>query len=609
MINFNDITFLKGSLRYKGAPEVGLEITFPLSNKQKELDNFFISTTVDLSDVYDRERNNSNLYFLSSKFSFIFENSYYGVAMPPDNVYPPFNNNLFYLNEESTKENQLSTPNTIIQWPGYPQYNEFCFIRTDYDVSGYTLPPNEHLFFEAKSATSYNWSFYLSYVYDIDTEFQLGYNFFGIYDGIEVELPWEWDAEDGIPFIMTKVNDFNGRTLWKFECPFKHNLKVGENVLLKNFPFYTTTTNAISKDLLLEVYSLGDGTKDSEKKIFNILDLNFIEGFGSFYNYTTNNFYRVTDPQNVDESQSKYYIRKHKILTNAGEAIITNSGFEQNAFRTTSKFFTADLTPNQVTRIAIKENSQTYNISFNKTIDLTDLRDNQGRPISEIFITIENRGYFGYFHPSVDNKSIQQGWEFNLENKQINSDATWWDRTSDKTFIDLEVDSYTKTFNEDTLEFKYMKTYNIGDELLGDLCEWNEITQEETVLSHVYHRMIFNDTTFFTFNSMETFPNGYFYKPFYKIPLKVYSDYVEEGDPATIEDVPDYAFLSKKYNKFLWRDLYTVGFFDANGNGIDYPFMNGRHYPYNDFIFRLIPQGTNVFNYYDIQTPTIDGCE
>ena len=59
MTDLGNIKFVKGSLRYKRAPEVGVEFIVPFFSKQKELDDFFIQTTVNLPTVYDEERQNS----------------------------------------------------------------------------------------------------------------------------------------------------------------------------------------------------------------------------------------------------------------------------------------------------------------------------------------------------------------------------------------------------------------------------------------------------------------------------------------------------------------------------------------------------------------------
>jgi len=73
--------------------------------------------------------------------------------------------------------------------------------------------------------------------------------------------------------------------------------------------------------------------------------------------------------------------------------------------------------------------------------------------------------------------------------------------------------------------------------------------------------------------------------------------------------IPDYAYYSNLSNSFRWRDLYTYGFIDTSNIGVDYPFLNGKHYPYSNYIFRLYPEGIGLQNINEIVTPTEDECE
>ena len=102
-----------------------------------------------------------------------------------------------------------------------------------------------------------------------------------------------------------------------------------------------------------------------------------------------------------------------------------------------------------------------------------------------------------------------------------------------------------------------------------------------------------------------------YYKPFFSIRIKGFSDYIEEGSSETTDGIPSYAFYSNYNDTFYWRDIYPYGFIDSDGNGEDFPFMNGRHYPYQNFMFRIIPEGTNIsaINTTKVLDPTIDGCE
>jgi len=91
--------------------------------------------------------------------------------------------------------------------------------------------------------------------------------------------------------------------------------------------------------------------------------------------------------------------------------------------------------------------------------------------------------------------------------------------------------------------------------------------------------------------------------------IKVFSTSINEEGYQNINLVPDYAYFSITSQTFRWRDIYPYGYKDSEGFGVDYPFLNGSHYPYSQIIFRLIGDGSNINNPNIIAEPTIDDCE
>ena len=101
---------------------------------------------------------------------------------------------------------------------------------------------------------------------------------------------------------------------------------------------------------------------------------------------------------------------------------------------------------------------------------------------------------------------------------------------------------------------------------------------------------------------------GWIYNPFGEYKIRRFSQFLETAAP-TVLDIPYYAtFISGLY---LWRDLLTLGFFeDIEGTqGVDYPFLNGKHYLDIDkhFIIGLTPYsvdqntlGTIIFGCQDL---------
>ena len=544
------------------------------------LENLYLQQDLNLQQVFVDDREKSTIFRPVTKFSFIFKNQYTGSTS-----YLPYKNNLYYTNEIQNAISALTISN--FAWEGYPQYTEFDFIRNDNDISGYTTPPNNHLNFINKSASTYNWTHYMSYGFENDY-----YKPMYAYD-TKTTASWSWTASDGIPFIIDVGSEDNQRVI-SFRSVMKHGLSIGEYVQL-SFDY--------NDEYFFQVGSLGDNGYGSEEFIFNIGNVGYT---GTTFNKgNTGYFKRVINKNNSGETTSEYYVRRNKILTSVEDSLLNNAGFEQNIFNTKIKYETSALTPNHISRTSVKEGSQAYSLSFNTDIDIAPLRDNQNRPISELFFTTIWKGYFGWTNP------LKQGYRFNLplNNGKPNS---WWGVTNLLSNTNLSRLTYTSNTIPPVGLFGYNKDLMIGDIIDGDYCEWNSYDQTERVISNLYHKFTFNNL-FFTLKTNASQKNqyGYYYKPHNPIIIRRYSDYIEEGDPNTVVGIPDYSFYSNLSGSFRWRDLYPYGYVDPDGIGVDYPFINGKHYPFVNTIFRLIPEGTITENEFidNIVDPIIDECE
>jgi hypothetical protein len=307
-------------------------------------------------------------------------------------------------------------------------------------------------------------------------------------------------------------------------------------------------------------------------------------------------------------------------LTNPEEAVLVKAGFEENIFGISKKYESSGFTPNQTARVSIKEGSQSYTLSFNRDILINPLLDNQQRPISELFFSVIWRGYFGWTfglqNGSGGYEGLKQGWEFNLTPNPITNQPTvWWSNTSPNSDVGIPINTYTTAQGAGlgpaatNLVFTYVDSLSIDDVIDGDYCEWNDYEQKERVISEIYHKFTFNPFVFNISSGNNNNQKGYYYKPHHLVKTRVYSDYIEEGDIKNVVGIPDYSYFSTTKNQFIWRDLYPYGFIDTTGLGVNYPFFNGAHYPYGEYIFRIIPEGTNYNEQNIIAPPTIDNCE
>lgn len=588
----DEIRIVLGNKRFVGSSNQPVQLQLPLNGEIKNFVQGDRTNLVDLQDIFNRERQNSSIFRLSGKIVNIFNNSVSGRTN-----YTPFKNSLYYVDP------QISVTNNV--WQGFPPYQEFEFIRE-------SMIEN-HIPFVAKSSTTYNWSIYTTYAFSSSTAQTMSYTDekFNVTNN-------NFNVSEGIPFVIN-TESFNGKDLVYFNCATEHNLTAGE---------YVKLNITINGKNIFQVYDLGNGTFNSQKKVFSVYNLKFDPNEIQDGRY--GNFKRIITLTNSGESESRYYIRLHKILTSQDETFLNKMAFENNPFPIKRKLELSGLTPNNVQRVSVKDGRQTYGFTINKDINVQNLIDNNGKPVTELFITILNRGYGGWFNKPAFNSqsSIDIGWEFNFTKNENN---LWWkhNSTTNKDNIPFSFYQFNNT------NFFYNETLNVGDILKGDFCEYNDVEQKEYVLSEIYHKYSFN-TNLFSNNQINQnivvgglglgnginlnlgnllsdpdIPQGYIYRPHYSIPIRVFSDYIETANINQVNDVPFYAFYSSENNQLLWRDLYTYGYIDSDGNGIDLPFINNAHYAFKDIIFLQYPisRDINGATINIINQPTTDDCE
>ena len=563
----NNYTIIPSGLQFKSAPLVDQEISFSLEEQSQQITEYDRSQSISLAQIYDDERQSGTIFRPTFKVNYLYSNTYTGTTN-----YIPFRDNLYYVDAIASNASGV--------WKGFPQYYEFDFYRPDVR--------DQHIRYQAKSAYTYNWTYYISYAYQNNYDKQLSYELNG--------TSLNWLSSEGIPFYINNSLQ-NGNFVIAFQCVSPHGLSVGEYVELS---FNYDGIN------LFQVYSLGNGLFDSDEYVFNIYNVGYTGR--TFANRVTGTFKRVINPENILETKSKYYVREHKILTNLEDCIITKNGFEKNVFYEDKKFEFSSITPNKVSRVSQKNSSNTYNITVARDIDLNNIIDNQKRPVSELFLTIINKGYTGYFNEPTNGVAIKQGWKFNL----TNTSNFWWDATNLNSNTKILTSNYTLTSGV-TKTFYYNQNLMSGDTIDGDFCEWNDYEQLERVVSPYYHKIKYNQNVFQITQDVTTNPPGFYYEPHSPMTIRVFSDYVETGDLQFIDGIPNYAYFSNSDQQFRWRDLYGYGFIDNLNRGVDYPFLNFTQYPFKATQFRLIPEGINYNSgllgvQYPVK-PLIDGCE
>ena len=567
---------VKPDLLNAAAPQTDININTQLNESQSQLIEYDQTSNISLITIFDNERQASNIFRPTFKINYVYENNIIGYC--PNPSWENYQNNLYYTNPLVSLVSQ--------QWSGLPSYQEFEFIRTD--VTN-TQPFNG---FIIKSSSTYNWAIRLSYPFENLTGVTMSYDF-------SSAKQFTWTSSNGIPFIISIGSD-NGLQILQFNCPVKHGLAIGEYVeLSQGFEYNGNNT--------YQVYDLGNNTYGSDEYIFNLYNVGYTGN--TFFSGKTGTFKRIVDIYNSGETKSRYYVRNHKIISNTEDSIITRSGFEENGYANKSSYQLSALTPNKVANIFQYQSSFTYNTTFERDLDITNILDNNGRPISEIFATFQWVGYFGWHN------RLQRGWQLNLTSGTTN---TWFDFSNTDA---IETNSnlvYSRVRGLNNTPPNYFNfTVNLpkqsGDTMYGDFCEFNDSEQLERVISPYMNKFTYNQILFTTdLTTNQTNPNGYYYQVHFPVRIKTFSNYIETAAPNTVTGVPSYAYFSENQNLWLWRDLYAYGFIDEDNRGVDFPFLNEAHYPFGNITFRLFSDESsfNPTDFYQITIePLTDPCE
>lgn len=527
-------------------------INLQINNDERLLPPSDINKVVDVNEQFNIERQSCPYYRIFGKISTLTINSLFNINGRYPNQTGTGTAGLISL-DGGGYEAFYYRPLTINPDPDAPSDYTFAealnvrlknvngwygYYDPDLTRSGlcnfYQMTPNENHFSltENYKLGFKNWALTITYPYATDTTHLL--------------------INNGILIVDTKQITIGGKQMTAIGVPVKHNLNIGDTVRIFNTNLQSTTDYEI-KGIGLENGELKDYyfSIDIQTLTINLVNQNNASRFKKVYN-------------NVE---STYYFRKFKEIktkTNPklnGNYDISNLGFSSSIF-----------------------NENIIHFNLNEDIDISELTDNLGRPLSELYLTIiktDSSGMFSNIASGIEAPMISSLNNFNLTPlyksipivQKIHNVLSW---TQSPTYTPLESNV----------------TINNTD-FYGDIVEYNSTTLEEVILSDVQYRFNTNNRETSTLqltikNVLETLgprPEGYYYKPHYQIKIRDFSSYIEEGDENT-GGVPSYAEKLSD-GRIIWRDLLEIGGSDIAKSVVNYPFLNGANYIFNDLIFAL----------------------
>ena len=125
---------------------------------------------------------------------------------------------------------------------------------------------------------------------------------------------------------------------------------------------------------------------------------------------------------------------------------------------------------------------------------------------------------------------------------------------------------------------------SIGDSIYGDIVEYNERELSTYTLQMPNYLFKLKDLYGYTGSTTFSATTSTYAKTDLLNPviLKYFTNTIYSSN--NVEDKKSWAVFNDKINIWQWRDIIPNGDVDESGRGTNFPFLNGRHYVYNDFI-------------------------
>lgn len=497
-----------------------------------------------------RENRKLHQYQVSNILSFndsinenlIEENGWFGFINPVTVDVP---NYVYHTEDEEGKKHPFSI--SLNKCMNNNKANEFYDMYPDRSLFSFTPKINKY-----RNRKEYNWDYCLTYPYE---------NF---YDN---ELVQYEDKTNEI-----KVNGLKAVLVGeKIESIIhqgkEYNLyEIGDGVTVT---FKTIIKNSFDTNCLLEFVFIGEiGGKNDVIVLENLISVKGVgyEGEGEDYYFSTLSN-DVIDALNKFDDPSKVEIRVRQVK---------NGGVCEYYFRKFKKILNPTTKNNFNSTIGRMGFSKTIygdgvaQILFNDDVTLQGLRDNLGRTLSEIFLTIikNNKGHEKWYSSkiygdedvtfshcfgkitsgvSIDDENIR---DYNVHT--IHNISPEISKVERETKVSTDYDFIL----EEPFEHLFITTENgiwrnpknlednitiENDIFFGDIVEFSSRLLDETILENVYHR--FNTVQREMYNSKEG-KLGEFYNLYYDV-IK-YDDYDIEGDGFEIK--------VEKYNTYYLDD-------------------------------------------------------
>lgn len=540
-------------------------IKINIEGKERLLPTNEINKIVNVADRFNTERQRCSFYRVIGTINPTISNPLFNLTDSILNnkfTYAGFNN-LEFLDSSYPKDNDVidqsdfTYPNAIDKFlkehDGWFGYNEPDITKSSlcgyYDMEPkrqrFSFLPDTNPFHTSTSELVKNWDLTITYPKTMDKTHPM------VNGGLLII--------DAIPVIVSS------RGMTAIGVPCFHNISIGDIVRI-------TGTQGYNGDYAVVKLGLDNG---DHKLNYFVIDL---PSTGTINQ--DSRFKKV-----IGGVESEYYFRKFRKIKTKLSSVIENDDYE-----TYQAGFSENIYNDSITQFV-----------FNEDIDVSGLTDNLKRPLSELYLTIIKTNSNDLF------TNVASGIEIPFIPTLNTSDVNPYLRNIpciSKIHNGNQIPFPTHTPLENNISINDNDSITGNNDFYGDLVEYNNNEIKETLLSTVSHRFntLNRETTAnidYVNGVTSVIPfvpivvnvdlgprqEGYYYQAHHLIKIREFSNYIEEGNQFTV-DVPEYA-INLGDNRYLWRDLIDIGFNESSDKPLDYPFLNGSHYMYQNYIFNV----------------------
>ena len=325
-----------------------------------------------------------------------------------------------------------------------------------------------------------NWDYCITYPWKSDYD---SYRIFSSYFNREALFTagdlYTYPNCNGIRCTHSKVEVGSGHDYYVFKCQIKHNLTYGDTVRMYD-------SNKRPKELF--VIGFGDSAGNDKEHCFRVYENDYKADDNFLFNETFHWFKKLSN-----QTGCEYYLRVFRKLMDA-EGNVPDSS---------------------INKLAFGENiygDRTAQIIYTDDIDLTGMKDNRGRPISELYLTIvkTNRGHEKWYKKNIFNdpdiefshcfgevtsgvETVPTDYDFNVR-KLTNINLTgikedYFDGAAQvlgTKYMATNDEYFSSLFLPRAMETNL--TVDGKNSFFGDVVEFDPSTNKETVLDIVQHR-------------------------------------------------------------------------------------------------------------------------